>query len=86
MITLEQMLDLVKEIETEDPIDWGYLNIDEETATKLIALNVFEMYHDWKASGETETIMLVTIAKLILENFVLNLKLNGVPRVNDSNL
>lgn len=75
MITLKELTDLVREVESEDPIDWGMLNIDEETATKLIALDVFDMYHSWKELGETETIMLVTITKLILENFVLNLKL-----------
>ena len=74
MITLNELIELTKEVESEDPIDWGLLNIDEETATKMIALNVFDMYHDWKASGDAETVMLVTITKLILENFVLNLK------------
>lgn len=75
MITLEQLVELAKDVESQDPIDWGMLNIDEETATRLIALDVFDMYHTWKQMGETETIMLVTITKLILENFVLNLKL-----------
>lgn len=74
MITLPELIELTKEVESEDPIDWGYLNIDEDTATKMIALNVFEMYKGWKESGDAETVMLVTITKLILENFVLNLK------------
>lgn len=78
MITLNELIALTKEVESEDPIDWGLLNIDEETAVKMIALNIFDMYHDWKATGETETVMLVTITKLILENFVLNLKLQGM--------
>lgn len=71
------MIGLAKEVESEDPIDWSYLNIDEETAYRLIALNVFEMYHDWKNSGQSEDIMLVTITKLIVENFALNLRLQG---------
>lgn len=75
MITLEQLVELTKEVESEDPIDWGMLNIDEETAVRLIALDTFDMYHTWKEMGEAETVMLVTITKLILENFVLNLKL-----------
>lgn len=75
MITLEQLVELAKEVESEDPIDWGMLNIDEETAVRLIALDTFDMYHTWKEMGEAETVMLVTITKLILENFVLNLKL-----------
>ena len=74
MITLAELVELTKEVESEDPIDWGLLNIAEDTATRMIALNVFEMYRDWKASGDAETVMLITITKLILENFVLNLK------------
>lgn len=74
MISLSELIELTKEVESEDPIDWGYLNIDEETATKMIALNVYDMYKQWKASGDAEEVMLVTITKLILENFVLHLK------------
>lgn len=74
MITLQDLIQLTKEVESEDPIDWGYLNIDEDAATRMIALNVLDMYHNWKSGEDAETVMLVTITKLILENFVLNLK------------
>lgn len=75
MLTLNEIVALAKEVESEDPIDWSYLNIDEDTAYKLIGLNVFEMYNDWKESGQSEDIMLVTITKLIVENFALNTRL-----------
>ena len=75
MLTLNEMITLAKEVEAEDPIDWSCLNIDEDTAYKLIGLNVFEMYNDWKSSGQSEDIMLVTITKLIVENFALNTRL-----------
>ena len=75
MLTLNEIVALAKEVESEDPIDWSYLNIDEDTAYKLIGLNVFEMYQDWKSSGQSEDIMLVTILKLIVENFALNTRL-----------
>lgn len=75
MLTLNEIVALAKEVESEDPIDWSYLNIDEDTAYKLIGLNVFEMYKDWKESGQSEDIMLVTITKLIVENFALNTRL-----------
>lgn len=77
MITLNEMIALAKEVESEDPIDWQCLNISEDDAYRLIALNVFEMYHDWKSSGQSEDIMLVTITKLIVENFALNLQLRN---------
>lgn len=75
MISVQQLIELVGEVDAEDPIDWGMLNINEETATRLIALDVLDMYRAWKATGEIETVMLVTITKLILENFTLNLRL-----------
>lgn len=72
ILSVEQLVDLVKEVECEDPIDWGMLNISEEEAYRLIALDVIDMFSN---ADNREVIMLVTITKLILENFVLNLKL-----------
>lgn len=78
MISLAELIELTKEVESEDPIDWGMLSIDEEAATKIAAMDVMEMYNKWKTTGQPETIMLVTITKLVLENFMLNLKLQGI--------
>ena len=74
-MTVDELVELTKEVESEDPIDWGMLNIDEEGAIRLVALSVFEMYDEWKNSDSTEDIMLTTITKLVLENFALNLRL-----------
>jgi hypothetical protein len=75
MLSLNELITLAKEVEAEDPIDWGMLNISEDDAYKLIALDVMEMFNAWSCHDEKEIVMLVTITKLILENFVLNLKL-----------
>lgn len=71
MISVEELIELAKEIESEDPIDWGMLAISEEEAYRLMALNIYEMYHN----NTSVEIMMATILKLIVENFVLNLKL-----------
>lgn len=79
-VTVEAVINLVGEIEAEDPIDWAMLNVNEEEATKLIALNVLDMYNnEWKklSHKDYDYMVLSTITKLILENFVLNLKLLG---------
>lgn len=76
-ITIDELINLMKEVESEDPIDWGMLNISEENAYRLIALDVIEMFNAWSTNDEKEIVMLVTISKLILENFVLNLKLQN---------
>jgi len=64
---------LAQEIETEDPINWGLLSIDEDDAYRLIALNVVNQFDKYNIS-ERE-VMIATITKLVVENFVLNLKL-----------
>lgn len=70
MITIDELIELAKEIESGDPIDWGMLAISEDEAYRLMALNIYEMCHD-----NSKEIMMATILKLVVENFVLNLKL-----------
>lgn len=70
MISVETLVELAKEVENEDPIDWGMLSIDENTAYKVIASQVLEIYNT-----NDQLTMLASITKLIVENFVLNLKL-----------
>jgi hypothetical protein len=64
---------LAQEIEREDNIDWGMLNISEEDTYKLIAMSVVNQFD--KYSSQERDIMIATIVKLVVENFVLNLKL-----------
>ena len=73
MITIEDLVELAKEVEVTDPIDWGMLSIDEDNAYRLIATSVLEQFPE----PLERTTVLATITKLIVENFVLNLKLTG---------
>lgn len=75
MLNIEQMIEMAKEIEISDPIDWGTLEISEDDAYKLIAYSVYEMWEEWKEMNEPQDIMITTILKLVVENFVLNMKL-----------
>jgi hypothetical protein len=72
---LEQLIELAGEVESQDPIDWGMLNISEDEALKLIAIDVLEMFNSVRDSEDRDNIMLATVTKLVLENFVLQLKL-----------
>ena len=77
-VTVTDILDLVREIDSEDPIDWGMLNVDENMATEIIATGLLEQYNTTWADmdpNDRTVIMLATITKLIVENFTLNLKL-----------
>lgn len=74
---VEYIVDLAREVETQDPIDWGMLSIDEETAFRLMAQTVVEGMMDKYNEPTYRDILLATIVKLVVENFVLNLKLRG---------
>ena len=63
------IVELAQETDVVDPLDWGELNIDETTAFRLMATHVLEM--DLSEPYVTQAI----ITKLLVENFVLNLKL-----------
>lgn len=76
-LTVDDFVQLVKEVEKENTIDWGMLAIDEEAATKLIALGTLKMYNEMKSlydGPERELVLLASISNLQLENFCLNLK------------
>lgn len=77
LISVKEILELVNEIESVDPIDWAMLNINEQDAAELIVNSVVDNYQTvWQNLGkeDCDKIMLATIAKLTLENFCLNLK------------
>jgi hypothetical protein len=74
MTLVEQIVELAKEIEHEDPIDWGMLNIDENQAFMLLAPSVLENYLLMDKYNR-DIMMLSTILKLTVENFALNVKL-----------
>lgn len=70
--------ELVAEIEGADPIDWAMLNVDERQATELIASSVVEHYETSikpMAEDQRDYVIVSSLVKLALENFVLNLKL-----------
>ena len=62
--------ELALEAELVDPIDWGGLAISEEQAFNLMAMHVAEM-------DNNHLTLKAVCVKLMVENFVLNLKLMG---------
>lgn len=77
-VSVDDIVELVGEVLKEDPIDWGMLPLDEDIATELIVNQLVDRYNtEWITFGEEDKnkILLASMAKLILENFVLNLKL-----------
>ena len=77
-IELDTVLMLMSEIEREDPVDWADLRIDELAAARVIASSMIEQYRrDYSAlSGQDRDYAIIaTMSKLVLENFVLNVRL-----------
>ena len=62
--------ELALEADTVDPINWGQLNISEDEAFNLMAMHVQEMENN-------HLTLKAVCVKLMVENFVLNLKLMG---------
>ena len=67
---LKLIVELAKETSVTDPIDWNELNITEEQAYVMMATHVLEIERNHLTDA-------AIIVKLMVENFVLNLKLLG---------
>ena len=79
-VYVQRIAKLAQEIEVEDPIDWGMLSISEENAYNLISANVVNQFDKYNQSERD--IMVATIVKMVVENFVLNLKLQKAQNGN----
>lgn len=72
-ITTSQLAKLAKEAEITDPIEWGELTIQEDVAYEMMAASVIEMMTKLN-DNEKEVVAMASLVKLLVENFVLNLK------------
>ena len=75
-MTTDELVNLVaelaQEVDKEDSTDFGMLQLDEESVWHLMSVNVVEKYLEM--SGD-QVVMLATITKLLVDNFILNYKL-----------
>jgi hypothetical protein len=70
----EQLAILAREIEVADPIDWGMLPVQEEKAYLEMAKQVLDIMRHYNPA-DRQTVALASVVKLLVENFVLNIKL-----------
>jgi hypothetical protein len=75
-ISVTQLAQLAKEVEITDPIEWGELSIQEDVAYEMMAASVIEMMMKLK-DDEKEVVAMASIVKLLVENFVFNLRMNS---------
>lgn len=78
-ISADSLLVLLEEVEREDPVDFANLPFDEADLRKLACLNVAEFLQspDYASMAveERQIVMAASMAKLMLENLVLNARL-----------
>lgn len=83
-MTIEEVVnliaDLAKEVDLEDPIDFGMLAVDEDTLWKMMASNVLELMRVDTVSERM--VMMATITKLLVENFVLHAQMMKIMENN----
>jgi hypothetical protein len=75
----EALLELLKEIEQEDPIDFSGLPFEAADLRHLACLNVAELVNNWPSSldtSERDMVMAATVARLVLENMVLQIRIS----------
>lgn len=72
-ISTKQLAQLAKEAEITDPIEWGELTIQEDVAYEMMAASVIEMMMKL-TDNEKEVVAMASLVKLLVENFVLNLR------------
>lgn len=72
--TIDAIVELAKEVEKGDNIDFGYLSVSEDDAYRVCALGLLEK-HLGLAEEDREIMLLAVCTHLIVENMVLNLKL-----------
>ena len=75
--TQEQIIQLAKEVELTDMIDWEGLPLEKDRIYQLVGSQAYELYEQYTNSDDGEAILLATVTKLLVENFVLNLRVNN---------
>ena len=78
--TQEQIIDLAKNVEIEDGINWNeILHVDKDAIYQIVGSQAYELYHEWGDDpDERQAILLSTIIKLLVENFILNIQVNSI--------
>ncbi len=71
--TVKQLAQISMAAEEGDPFDWGSLKIDKDAAYEMMASHALEIYAT--QGPYRDIILLSSLTKAIVENFILNIKL-----------
>ena len=70
-----RLIALAKEVEVRDKIDWTQSNVTEEEVYEMMGNSVIDQMYSLPEEHR-ESVAMATLVKLLVENFVLNTKLN----------
>ncbi|WP_321947842.1 hypothetical protein [Paraburkholderia sp. J10-1] len=77
-VSTETLVDMLCEVEAEDPIDFADLPFGEQELRRLVISSLVERHHAVEAAmsgSDVEAMYLLSTAKLVLENTVLHARL-----------
>ncbi|SIT50056.1 conserved hypothetical protein [Paraburkholderia piptadeniae] len=77
-VSTETLVDMLREVEAEDPIDYAELPFAEQEFRRLVMNSLVERHHVIEAGmsvSDVHAMYLLSTAKLVLENTVLHARL-----------
>lgn len=77
-VDLDLLVDIAQDVEGQDAIDWGELAVSKDTAYKMVATSILEMFDKSEYTFDDKVVIMSTITKLTVENMLLNIKLLSI--------
>jgi hypothetical protein len=78
-VSTEALVDLLREVETQDPIDYADLPFGEQELRRLVISSLVERHQRFEngemSGSDIHALYLLSTAKLVLENTVLHARL-----------
>lgn len=74
-INLDELIDIAFAVEEGDPIDWSVFKDGKENTMRMIGASILEQFDKEVYTDQDRIIVMATITKLVVENFILHSKL-----------
>jgi len=74
-INLDEIINIAFAVEEGDPIDWSVFKDGREETMRMIGASILEQFDKDTYTDQDRLIVMATITKLVVENFILHSKL-----------
>jgi hypothetical protein len=82
-VDIDTLVDLAFAVEEGDPIDWGLFKEGREQSMRMIAASIIEQFDKDDYTADDRLIIMSTITKLVVENFILHARLLKLENKNE---